>query len=500
PEGSEASKRRSSRSSQAGGDNEATAAADPRNSRRLSQNRRSRTPTRNSSTSPGRRSLTSRASSSSIGGVAPKRLSRRVSSGNALDTPGGSGAATPATEGMYSIYAPTPKSTSSAELDAVAKREYEEMLAAVKAKEAAEEAERARAEREMEREEGRRRWRREVGVAETFVHNMTTISDFLSQLLYRRRRQSKRHSRGLPPLASTATDEDPHSPLPGGALDLDDPFLPRNDETPTQALLRVESENEDLALLDRVVADVVVLHSDLVADLRAALDAAAAKAEEETGAATDDEDDAAAATYQRHALAAVGEALMRFATDATAPYIAYAVVTSQPSTTDRDAAERVAGPSTAPPPVPTGGMTSEIFARPQDAAEFCVKVVQRFMGEVHTPATSGARLVTREEWGWYLQRPLKRLAEYEEVLGQLAEGWKRSARRGGRAVSVVGGVDVDVEEVVGRKGEWGGLPPWVERVWRRAERDDWRMGVAAVKVGCVGRAIERKIGAGTGEA
>ncbi|KAJ3217172.1 hypothetical protein HDU67_008392 [Dinochytrium kinnereticum] len=486
PEGSEG-KRRSSRGStyapQADGilsPEGSNPSQDPRNSRRLSQNRRSRTPTRNSSTSPGR-SITSKTSSSSMtGSTGNKRLSRRISASlNAVNN------ATPvsdqaedlsslpthpdrlnrisamtshtARESLYSYYvagnsAAAP--TVADDLDAVAKREYEELLAAVKEKERieTEEAERIRAEKEMEEEEkrrvrareaetvrafgeGMRRRRRKVAEflasEETFVHNMTAISDFLSQLLYRRRRESKRHSRGLPPLDAPDVDTPPSTPVEG--------------ETPIKTALRIESETESLSLLDRVVADIVILHTELVEDLRTCL------ADEE--------------------VAKVGEVALRFAGDVSGGYASYAVVTRVPaedSLLDGGAAAAAAGE-----------LPAEIFGRAQDGGEFMVKVVQRFIGETFPSSSDG--MLTPEEWKWYLSRPLKRLAEYPAVLEGLADEWRKP---GANDFADVGGA-LSQDRVQGSE---------IEKGLRRCERDDRRLRVAAVKISCVGRAVGKHVG------
>ncbi|KAJ3102029.1 hypothetical protein HDU97_000871 [Phlyctochytrium planicorne] len=520
PEGIEAKRRSSKGSTNApGADGEAT--QDPRNSRRLSQNRRSRTPTRNTSTSP-HRSVASKTSSSSFkdnGSIngSQKRLSRRIS---------GTGASLNAQstrESLYGFYGgannagsvviqsqasgSNQSSQSDIDLDAVARAEYEEMLATVKEKERIEEeAERDRVEREMEEEErkravsmeretirafweGMRRRNRSIGELlaseETFVHNMTAISDFLSQLLYRRRRESKRHSRGLPPLESGGSQEDlSESETPS----THDPYLPLEGETQTRANLRVESENEDLALLDRVVADIVILHSDLISDLRACLDAAAMAASNAVppGDAGDDseEGDGWMRRYQQHALANVGEVMMRFASDLSSPYITYAVVTSAKATGESSDGSPLFDRGSA------GGLPPEIFAKSQDGLEFNLKVVQRFMGE--TPPSSSS-VLTPEEWRWYLERPLRRLAEYKGLVETISENWKLPASS--RPISMMVGDAKAVEDVQAALSKERVKGSLVEAGVRKAKRDDRRLDVAGVKISCVSKAVEAQLGA-----
>ncbi|KAJ3150125.1 hypothetical protein HK101_001990 [Irineochytrium annulatum] len=329
------------------------------------------------------------------------------------------------------------KLESEAEKEAEARRREEEEVKTKEAK-AREEMERKQAEVRRMLAEGMKKRNRAVKeflvAEETHLHNLTTVSDHLSQLLYRRRRQSKRHSRGLPPLGSS-TD----SPVPAASdLSIVDPYAPQPGESPTRAQLRVEGENEDLTLLDRVLSDLVSLHSTLCSDLHSALDPDPEHDEDEG--------------WDGRTCGGVGHAAARFAGDAQGILAPYAVV----------ALGGLNGSGV--------GVGLEGVAAMTDLAEWDERVVRKYMGEVYK-RPEGVQAVEAKEWAWYLGRAIRRLTEYEGVLREIVESWCAEEKELG-------------------SGKGSG----VELEMRRVRRDDRRVQVAIVKLGCTATTIVGNLG------
>ncbi|KAJ3329295.1 hypothetical protein HDU76_008197 [Blyttiomyces sp. JEL0837] len=431
-----------------------------------------------------------------------------------------------ARESLYSYYAGMESEDQQNEYDAMMEvinaREAEEAerIAAKEAEEAAaklaqetqtaaareaaekimrEEAERARLEEERRRaeeEEERRRLAEEEKIAiaidtfkgamakrtdsirklledeEIYVHNITAVADYLAQLVSRRRRLSKRHSRGLPAFdpsvdpslsisISGSPGNSPTTPLYATHTDL---YAPKQGETMTAAEIRVETENEELGVLHRVVEDLVGLHEGLITDIRLCFQEAQVPINVDGRRSYGNDDEIDPDVLEEDGLLIpLGEALMRFAAGAMSPYVTYSVVALQSgnsSATSLEVLDRWAGKN----PKSTG-------------SDFVSKVVNKFLGEKYRRdgGVGAASYSDETAWQWYLSRPLKRLMEYGAVFEEI-----KSVKYLGNA-----GMPVKMKEVKGSSP--------LEKEQRRAIRDDRRLQVAAVKLDCVGRAIMNKL-------
>ncbi|KAJ1548167.1 hypothetical protein HK405_004070, partial [Cladochytrium tenue] len=429
--------------------------------------------------------------------------------------------------------------------------EYAELLAVVAEREAAEaralekEAEKAaRKEAEAARKTAAliartRAIRKLLHDEEAYVHNLTTVAEYLSHLVSRRRRLSKRHSRGLPALESF--DPSATAATSGGDL-----YAPKPGETATKAELRVEAENEELVLLHRVVEDLVALHEGLVADVRVAMEDAgvstarrrrrrgsggaaagirgrgragsggsngpptAAVLVDDVGGDEDDDmyvdddgdgdgDDAEAAAADAVVVRA-GDALMRFAADAALPYITYAVVALERggagasgevlahwSGTGADSAGAGnAVPGSAVASAADAVVGDSAAAAGAARAEFLARVVARFVGERYAGAgaadgsAAGSGAISSAEWSWYLARPLARLARYADAIATvLAAAAAAAASAAATTTATVVAVDGVADTAVATTTQsLRGVAAEPDAERRRAMRDDMRLRVA----------------------
>lgn len=249
---------------------------------------------------------------------------------------------------------------------------------------------------------------------EEFVNSLIEVADYLSHVV------SKRHSRSSSFVIddkSVSAELIPATIIATQAvkkmatkLQHSDMYTPNPGETATKAGIRVETENEEVSLLHRVLEDLVALHKGLIDDVKGALESVGIMEEvksmedrEQQQQQAENELDGPVpftlhtrdSSRQGAALKAamsatvlqIGDALMRFAADAVGAYITYSVVAlKQNCTASTECTDQFSGRD-----------------------EILVRSVNRFMAEKTGVAVSN-------EWTWSMKCPLDRLERFEDIL------------------------------------------------------------------------------------
>ncbi|KAJ3264226.1 hypothetical protein HDU77_009065 [Chytriomyces hyalinus] len=305
---------------------------------------------------------------------------------------------------------------------------------------------------------------------EAQLANLSSLAEYLENTVNYRLRLYKRKDRGLPTLVQVS---------PTRKVDIFSPSNP--DESPLSTLMRVEAENEELILLDRVVKELVNVHAALVEELKYVLEMEASDAGDEDADAKRDD----------IGVLAIGDCLMRFATEAATPYMTYATValgvTSSSSNADGESNDVASLPAVLDI---ARQEEREPFTDEQgeNSLTFQSRVVDCFVGEPYQSLANGesppaAAPVARgadaqvQEIVWYLAQPLKRVLAYSEVLqAALDAGAVRGEETSVKGLSQL----LSGDEEIGAE-------------WRRLVMEDRKFQVSSVKLGCVARSIQSKL-------
>ncbi|KAI8617202.1 hypothetical protein BC830DRAFT_1167182 [Chytriomyces sp. MP71] len=274
--------------------------------------------------------------------------------------------------------------------------------------------------------------------------NLSALSEYVENTVNYRLRLYKRRDRGLPTLVQVS---------PTKKVDIFTPLYP--DESSISVLMRIEAENEELILLDRVLKELVSLHSALLEDLKYLLEL---------------EDGVNAGVIS------IGDSLLRFAAEAATPYITYATLAmgaaADPGTTavivDIAAAEE----------------TEEyVDENGQPAPTFQSRVVDQFVGQSfkESVSTESGEMTARDaknvELTWYLSQPLKGFWSYQATIDAMVEA--------GTVKGEVSSVK-ELSKLLSDDNDIGAE-------WRHLLREDRKLLVANVKLGSVITALISKL-------
>ncbi|KAI8903162.1 hypothetical protein EDD86DRAFT_215474 [Gorgonomyces haynaldii] len=199
---------------------------------------------------------------------------------------------------------------------------------------------------------------------ERYTSNLTNVMDYLETLIKKRRRKSAR-------LSHVGSDDFPQN-IPSN-------FKPtaslqqQPGETDVAYKFRLETEIEELGLLFQVIQRMVSLHNSVLDKIKTIL----------------------AAPPTEHL---VGDIVSQFADTLQRAYSTYAVVA-------------LSGNNKTSLEVATRGELEK--------SEFVNQVVGRFIGS-KLENEENVQEPTSEEWIWYLQRPVVRLANYRKLLSPIA--------------------------------------------------------------------------------
>ncbi|KAJ3128035.1 hypothetical protein HK100_009411 [Physocladia obscura] len=274
---------------------------------------------------------------------------------------------------------------------------------------------------------------------ESHLFNLSNLSMYLENTSNYRLRLQKRRSRGL----STAVQLSASKTV--------DIFAPQSqDESEISAVMRVETENEELVLLDGVVKEIIAIHQALVEELKFHIEV------QET---------------QDGGVIAIGEGLMRFGNDSATPYITYSTVALGAKSIVYNV---ICGEENEPFEDENG----------QPSVTFANSVVGQFVGEGYKQLVEAGSIEAVadsiedkvQELKWYLSQPLLHFTDYEALFDEINRAGAVEGEETRKSLSklLVDDNDIGVE-------------------WRRLVKEERKLEVVGVKVGSVSKAIVGKV-------
>ncbi|KAJ3080028.1 hypothetical protein HDU99_009487, partial [Rhizoclosmatium hyalinum] len=267
---------------------------------------------------------------------------------------------------------------------------------------------------------------------ESHLANLTALSEYLEKTLQYRLRLAKRRSRGLPTLIQLS---------PTKTIDI---FAPRDSESSTATTLRVETETQEIARLDQVVRDLVVLHSGLVEDLKYLVEM------QDSGVV---------------GVLPAGDVFMQFSGEAGSLYVQFCTAALGEGSTVVDV---VCGEE-----VWEGEDIKNVEGDEESLSiSFVNSVVKRYIGERRASLNNRA-----DEVRWYLAGPLRRLQAYREIFEEIVAG--NGVVEGGETRKGLSQVLKDDQDVGAE--------------WRKLIKEDRKLEVTAIKLGSVASAISKRV-------
>ncbi|KAJ3031573.1 UNVERIFIED_CONTAM: hypothetical protein HDU68_002671 [Siphonaria sp. JEL0065] len=284
---------------------------------------------------------------------------------------------------------------------------------------------------------------------ESHLSNLMALSEFLENTVTYRLRLNKRRSRGLPTLVQLS---------PTKQIDIYAPTSPT--ETTLETTMRVEYETEDLILLDRILKELVEHHKSLIEDLKYSLEIQQANVDE---------------NYEQDVVGGVvtvGDLWLKYAADVSGLCITYSAVALTEASVLVDVIVATADADEEAVAAATPSIASSA-GEESSSVSFFKSVASRFIGS----PPGGDVKTTVDEIKWYLSSPVRRLAAYRALFGQIV------------AHGVVDGVE-------SRKGltELLASDHDVGAEWRKFVKEDRKLEIAGVKLGSVSDAISLKLG------
>ncbi|KAJ3194272.1 hypothetical protein HDU82_002506, partial [Entophlyctis luteolus] len=266
-----------------------------------------------------------------------------------------------------------------------------------------------------------------LAAEEIHSKNLSFLAEYLENTVSYRLRLNKRRSRGL----STSIQVSPTKTI--------DIYTPQVGESTASALSRVEAENEELVLLERIVKEIYGMHSQFVEELKFVVEVQ--EAQESSG------------------LLPMGDALMTFAGSCSTAYITYAAVALNEESVLMDLVRQEE----------SDGFVDE---NGEQSVTFANSVVKKFVEDYQQDAGVGGGRDMR----WYLAYPLQHLGSYTGRLMKVFEAAEMAlsgAKRSALSKRLASDNDVGAE-------------------WRLLVREERRLELVGVKMGSVSKAIESR--------